>query len=121
MEQQLQFIQQQLWFVIGLFLLLIATNIICYFVRKTDRDKEPRFGEMWDKGDLDKLIKKSREHLIEYPNHQSALYFCAKALVAKKESLAEAKRHLTKLQEIDPTLSKQAQEVVDEIKKIEGS
>lgn len=121
MEQQLQFIQHQLWFVIGLFLLLIATNIVCYFIRKTDKEKEPRFGEMWDKGDLDNLIRKSREYLIEYPNHQGALYFCAKALVAKKENLAEARSHLLKLQQMDPTLSKPAQEVIDEIQKIEGS
>jgi len=69
MEQELQFIQYQLWFVIALFLLLIATNVICYFVRKSGKDNTPRFGEIWDKGELNKLLKKSREYLIEYPNH----------------------------------------------------
>ena len=121
MEQELQFIQYQLWAVIGLFLLLFASNVICYFSKKGGSNLGLSFGEMWDKGELDKLITKSREFLIEYPNHQSALYFGAKALVAKKENLSEAKRHLNKLLEIEPTLSEQVQEIIDEIDKISGS
>lgn len=121
MEQELQFIQYQLWFVIALFLLLIATNVVCYFVRKSEKDNDPHFGEMWDKGEIDNLLKKSREYLIEYPNHTSALYFCAKALVAKKENLPEAKVYLNKLSKNEPTVSAQVQEIIDEIEKIERS
>jgi len=121
MEQELQFIQYQLWFVIALFLILVATNVVCYFVRKSEKDNDPGFGEMWDKGEIDKVIKKSGEHLIEYPNHAGALYFGAKALVAKRIELTEAKRRLVKLQEIEPTTAASTQELIDEIVKIEGS
>ena len=121
MEQELQFIQYQLWFVIALFLLLIATNIVCYFVRKSEKKNEPQFGQMWDKGEIDELLRRSREYLIEYPNHTSALYFCAKALVAKRENLAEAKGYLNKLLQNEPTVSAQVQEVINEIEKLEGS
>ena len=121
MEQDLQFIQYQLWFVIALFLLLIATNVVCYFVKKSEKGNDPHFDEMWDKGDIDNLLKKSREYLVEYPNHTSALYFCAKALVAKRENLPEAKGYLIKLLQNEPTVSAQVQEIIDEIQKIEGS
>ena len=121
MEQQLQFIQYQLWFVIALFLILIATNVVCYFVRKSDKDNDPKFGEMWNKGDIDALLKKSREYLIEYPNHASALYFCAKALVAKRENLSEARGYLNQLLQNEPRVTAQVQEVIKEIEKIEGS
>ncbi len=121
MEQELQFIQYQLWFVIALLLLPIARNVFCYFVRKSEEKNDLRFGEMWDKGELDRLINQSRDHLREYPNHQGALYFCAKALVAKRENLSEAKMYLTKLLEIEPTLSNQIQDILSEIEKIEGS
>lgn len=119
MEQELQTIQNQLWFLIVLFSLLVATNIVCYFSRKSEKSKNPRFGEMWDKGELDRLLKESGEYLYEYPNHQSALYFRAKALVAKRQNLSEAKMHLTKLKEIEPTLKSQTQEILDEIENIE--
>ena len=121
MEQELQFIQNQLWFLIALFFLILATNIVCYFVRKGENSSDPDFSELWVKDQLDKLIRESREYLIKYPNSVDALYFGSKALVAKREGLPEAKMHLTKLLEIEPTLSKQIQEVIDEISRIEGS
>ena len=121
MEQEIQFIQYQLWFVIALFFLLIATNVICYFVRKSEKDNDPRFGEMWEKGEIDKLLKKSGEYLIDYPNHAGALYFRSKALVAKRESLPEARGYLKKLIQNEPTLIDQTQKIIDEIEKIEGS
>jgi len=121
MEQDLQYIQYQLWFVIALFALLIATNIVCYFVRKGERNKEPKFSEMWDKDKLDELIKKSSEYLLEYPNHPGALYFGAKALVARKDNLGEARRRLNKLIETEPSLRSSVQEVLDELDSHEGS
>lgn len=119
MEQELQIIQNQLWFLIALFALLVATNIGCYFSKLSEKSKSPRFGEMWDKGELDKLLKESQEYLYEYPNHQSAMYFRAKALLAKRKSLPEAKMHLKKLQEMDPSFNDQIQEILDEIENIE--
>jgi len=121
MEQEIQFIQYQLWFVIALFALLIATNVVCYFLRKRDKDNEPKFGNMWDKDQLDVLIKKSSEYLVEYPNHPGALYFGAKALIARKENIAEARRRLTKLLDSEPTLRDSVQEMLDELDSSESS
>jgi len=121
MEQKILYIQHQLWFVIALFLLLIATNIVCYFSRKAGKSKEPNFGDMWNKGEIDSLIKKAREYLIEYPNNTGALYFCAKALVAKRTSLPEAKEYLNKVVKNNPNVSVQVQEIIDEIQKMESS
>jgi hypothetical protein len=121
MEQELQFIQIQLWFVIALFLVLITTNIICYFVRKNEKKTEPEFGVMWDKDQLDELIKKSREYLVEYPNHPGALYFGAKALVARKENIEEARRRLNKLLEIEPSLKDSVQDILNELQSNNGS
>jgi len=121
MEQELQFIQNQLWFVIALFALLIATNIVCYFVRKSEKGSDPKFGEMWDKDQLDMLIKKSSECLVEYPNHSGALFFGAKALIARKENIAEARRRLTKLLDIEPSLKDSVQEILDELESSESS
>ena len=121
MEQEILYIQHQLWFVIALFLLLIGTNIVCYFAKKSEKSKEPNFGEMWNKGEIDALIKRAREYLIEYPNHAGALYFCAKALVAKRVNFSEAKEYLNKVLQNNPTFSVQVQEIIDEIHKMESS
>ena len=121
MEQDLLFIQNQLWAVIALFLVLIASNIVCYFARKNEKGNEPQFGDMWDKGEIDKLIIKSNEHLLTYPNHQSALYFGAKALIAKKENISEAIKRLNQLKENEPTLRVSVQELLDEINQIKSN
>nr|BDD47817.1 hypothetical protein 4 [Gammaproteobacteria bacterium] len=121
MEQELQFIQYQLWFVIALFALLIATNVVCYFVRKSEKDNQPKFGDMWDKDQLDVLIEKSSEYLIENPNHPGALYFGAKALIARNKNIEEARRRLTKLLHNEPTLKDSVQEILEELDSSESS
>jgi hypothetical protein len=121
MEEQIQFIQYQLWFVIALFALLIATNVVCYFLRKSEKENDHNFGDMWDKDQLDMLIKKSSEYLIEYPNHSGALYFGAKALIARKENIPEARKRLNKLLDIEPTLKDSVQDIIDELDSSESS
>ena len=120
MEQEIQFIQYQLWFLIGILALLVATNVICYFSRKSEEDKSQNFSEMWSKGQLDELVIKSRECLLEYPNQQDALYFGAKAMIAQRKNLDEARKYLERFVEIEPSFSEAMQESIDEINKIQG-
>jgi hypothetical protein len=50
MEDQVQFIQYQLWALIGLFLALVLTNVVCYLTRgATSSQDDDRFREMWEK------------------------------------------------------------------------
>ena len=121
MEQDLIFIQNQLWAVIALFVILIASNVACYLVRKNEKGNEPQFGDMWDKGEIDKLIIKSNEHLLMHPNHQSALYFGAKALIAKKENIPEAINRLSLLKANEPTLRASVQELLDEVNQLNSN
>jgi len=121
MEQDLTFIQNQLWAVIALFIILIGSNVVCYFLRQSDKDNEPQYGDMWEKGEVDKLISKTNEHLLSHPNHAGALYFSAKAFVSKKENISEAVRRLNILKENEPTLKISVQELLDEIQQIESN
>ena len=121
MEQELRFIQNQLWAVISLFLILIASNIVCYVLRKSEKNNDPQFDEMWNKGEIDKLIKESKKYLVKYPNHLGALYFGAKALLAKKENLPVAKSYLKKLQNIEPGINDEVEKILSEIENIERS
>lgn len=96
MEQQLAFIQNQLWALIALLLIFVGGNLFCYLTRnKTDSKEQPEFGEMWDKGEIDELLNESESFLKKYPNHSSALYFRAKALIARQQYI-EAKKLLNK-------------------------
>jgi len=90
-------------------------------MRKGERRSGPKFTELWDRGQLDQLIEKSTAYLIEYPNHPGALCYGAKALVAKKEHLSEARARLTMLIELEPTLKASIQEDIDAIDQIERS
>jgi len=121
MEQELQFIQNQIWFLIGVLALLVATNVICYFSKKSDEEKSPNFSKMWSKGQLDELVVKAREYLLEYPNQQDALYFGAKAMIAQRKNLDEARKYLERFAEIEPSFSEAVKEGIDEINKIQGS
>jgi cytochrome c-type biogenesis protein CcmH/NrfG len=113
MQQELAFIQIQLWVVIGLLAVFVLTNLYVATTRRRGKPDEPRFGQMWDKNQLDELILKSEEHLREYPNHQSALYFGAKALIVRKR-FSEAQRKLDKLLQIEPGLRSSYQDMIDE-------
>jgi hypothetical protein len=116
MEQDLAFIQVQLWVVIGLFAVFVLTNVLVATTRRREKTKEPRFGQMWDKDQLDELIRQSEQYLREYPNHQTALYFGAKALIVKKR-FSEARKNLDKLSEIEPGLRSSYEELIEECKK----
>ena len=65
MEEQIAFIQYQLWAVIALFVLFVASNLYCYWNRKIDgmNNEIPDFGELWDMGEYDKLYKDTKAHL----------------------------------------------------------
>ena len=76
---------------------------------------------MWDKGQIDALIIKTNEHLFTYPHHQSALYFGAKALITKKENIAEAERRVNLLMEIEPSLKDSIQVLLNDINDIKSS
>ena len=116
MEQDLAFIQVQLWVVIGLFAVFVLTNVLVATTRRRKNTEEPRFGQMWDKDQLDKLIRESEEYLREYPNHQGALYFGAKALIVRKR-YSEARRNLDKLSKIEPSLRSSYQDMIEECQK----
>jgi cytochrome c-type biogenesis protein CcmH/NrfG len=117
MQEDLAFVQLQLWVVIGLLGVFVLTNIYCYLATRQQRKSdEPSFSSMWDKDQLDNLIQRSQEYLRKYPNHQSALYFGAKALIARRR-FSEARINLEKLSEIEPSLRSSYQDMIDECKK----
>jgi len=113
MEEQLNFMQYQLWAVLGLFAVFIITNLICYYGKKSEKP-ETDFSELWNKGEIDELLTKAKSHLASYPNETSALYFYSKALITK-EQYQEAKELLEKLLVNEPTLKKDIQETLDSI------
>jgi len=121
MEQEIEFIQYQLWFLIGVLALVVITNVICYFSRKSDEDNSPNFSKMWDKGQLDELVTKARECLLKYPNKQDALYFGAKAMIAQRKNLDEARKYLERFVKLEPSFSEAMQESINEINKLQGS
>jgi cytochrome c-type biogenesis protein CcmH/NrfG len=119
MQEQLDFIQLQLWLLVSLFSLLILTNVICYLKRnESNKRDEPAFSLMWDKDQLEELIEKARTYLQQYPNHQSALYFGAKALIVKQQ-FGEAAGYLERLSRIEPSLRDGYQDMIDECKRHE--
>jgi len=97
MEEQILFIQYQVWAVIALLVIFVSGNLLCYLTRNTkSSDEFPEFGAQWDKGEIDELLKDTESYLEEFPNYSSALYFRAKALIARKR-YTEAKKHLNML------------------------
>lgn len=120
MEEQLQFIQYQLWGLIGLFLVLVLTNVICYLTRQnTNSTEDERFREMWEKGQIDKLAEEAEQYLQKYPNNANALYFGARALILKRR-FPTAKSWFRKLAEISPSLSETVSEEIQAIEELEA-
>ena len=113
MEEQLTFIQYQLWAVIGLLAAFVITNLICYYTKKTE-EPESDFSALWDKGEIDELLIKAKKHLASFPNNSSALYFYSRALITKEQYI-EAKELLERLLVNEPTLRKDIQETLDSI------
>ena len=106
MEQELAFIQNQLWVLIALLSFFVAGVIYCNLSQKKETIYKDvtNFGELWDKGEIDELLINTKKHLENYPNHSSALYFRAKALITV-EKYEEAKPLLDTLSLNHPELN----------------
>ena len=102
MASELDFIQLQLWVVIGLLLFFIISNVLCHILG-CGETKAQRFGEMYDKGEIDKLLKKAESRLRERPHDIGALYFGANAMMAKGRH-KEARANLERVSLIEPSL-----------------
>lgn len=121
MEGQLQFIQYQLWALIGLFLALVLTNVVCYLTRRaTPSSNDDRFREMWDRNQIDKLAKEAEQYLQQYPNNTNALYYGARAMVVKRR-FPTAKAWLRKLSETNPSLSEMVEDEIQAIEDLEAT
>ena len=121
MQEALNLIQIQLWVLIGLFGLFILLNVLCNRCKNRDKKQnEPTFSLMFDKDQLDELIEQSSKHLELYPNHSSALFFGAKALIVRKR-FSEARKYLDRLSIIEPSLLDNYQDMIDDCKKHENS
>ena len=117
MADQLTFIQTQLWIVMGLFAALVVGNFFCMRLRRSsekERMDRPQFGTMWDKDQLDELLSAADRHLREYPNSQDALYFSAKALMAKGR-FSEARARVERFKRLEPTMQDAWQPMLDAI------
>mgnify|MGYP002777043258 CR=1 FL=1 len=105
MADDISLIQTQLWVVMGMFALLIAVNLLCAYFRRSESKEQrnkPNFGTMWDKDQLDELIALSSSHLREFPNSVDALYFGARALLAKNR-YEEARPLIERFKKTQPT------------------
>ena len=103
------------WGALAPFLLIffVAANILCR-VFNCGQPRESKFGEMWDKGNIDELIERTQRHLQDHPHDISALYFGAKALAARG-LYDSARSRLRRLMLIEPALHKECQEQLDAI------
>ena len=116
MASDISFVQTQLWVVIGLLVFFVASNIMCQvWNRRTARDEKakPKFGEMFDKDELDELLTAADAYLETYPNDHSALYFSAQTLMSRG-SYDEAHRRFKRIVELDPTMRSSIQAYLDE-------
>jgi cbb3-type cytochrome oxidase subunit 3 len=121
MIEELNFIKLQLWVLICLFALFILLNAIVYKCQnKNKKTDEPNFSLMFDQDKIDDLIEKAGSHLQLYPNHTSALFFGAKALIVKQQ-FSEARKYLERLSVIEPSLLDRYQDMIDDCKKHENS
>jgi len=108
-------IELQLWIIIGLFCLVLVGQLFCAFLgRAKDSDKNDRFFEMWEKGELDELIAESQEALQERPNIKDALFFGGKALHARGK-YQKAKEYFDRLIAIEPSLKLSLEETLKSI------
>ena len=102
----------QLWIIIGLLVLFVGGYFLVALTHlqahRQEQTTKSGFGELWDRNQLDELILRSKLTLADYPNHQSALYFGAKALWAKGRG-AEAKKYFDRLIKLEPDLSETLQ------------
>ena len=122
MQSQLDFIQLQLWIVMGLFGLFVASNIICYRLNKNHRARsnDPELGEMWDKGEIDNVLLEAETILKERPYHLGALYHGAKAHIARQQ-YTQARVYLERIALTEPLLKDTYQTLLADIDSATGS
>ena len=105
-------IELQLWIIIGLFCLVLVGQLFCAFYRRAKADdREDRFYEMWEKGELDDLIVESQATLQDRPSNKDALYFGSKALHARGQ-YQKAKEYIERLILIEPSLKDSLEETL---------
>lgn len=123
MEEELLFIQYQLWGLIGLFVIFMAANIACNLAKKQNNEpvsEADHYPELWDGNKLDELIERSTQHLEKYPNSVNALYFGAKALIVKGR-YTEAKERVAHIEKVEPRMKETVIEILQEIEDAENS
>ncbi|WP_339899828.1 hypothetical protein [uncultured Gilvimarinus sp.] len=120
MEDKLDLIIIQNWLLLGVIGLLLGINITCNwksFRREYNRPEQEeidRLAELWDKDEIDALLRESKRIREKYPNRVDALYFGGKALV-KSGQLVEARQLFSKLAEVDYALRDEAQKQIKTI------
>ncbi|WP_256646497.1 hypothetical protein [Thermomonas paludicola] len=118
MEADIAQIKVLLWIILCLLLFFIASNILCR-IFNCGQPRSEKFGDLWQKGQIDDLIAKTRLRLQEHPHDISALYFGAKALAAS--GLHDSARgYIQRLMLIEPTLHDQCKEQLDAIDRLSG-
>lgn len=113
MEDELAFVQLQLWVVIGLLAFFVLTNLLCR-IFGCEWSDEKIYAKMWQKGEVDKLLKLAELRLAENPHDIGALYFGARAMVARGRN-DDARRLLERLSVIEPSLRSACQEEIGEL------
>ncbi|MEG3193055.1 hypothetical protein [Lysobacter sp. D1-1-M9] len=113
MEADIAQIKILLWVILGVLAFFVASNILCH-IFNCGRPRDDRFGDLWQKGQIDDLIAKTRLRLQEHPHDISALYFGAKALAATGLH-DSARAYIKRLMLIEPTLHHDCKEQLDAI------
>lgn len=108
MEADIAQIKLLLWVVLGLLVFFVASNVLCR-IFKCGQARADRFGDLWQKGQIDDLITKTRLRLQEHPHDISALYFGAKALAASGLH-DSARTYIKRLMLVEPTLQEECKE-----------
>jgi len=116
MESEVAFIQTQLWIVIGLLVLFIVSNILCRVFGCGER-KEDDFGDLWDKGEVDEVLRKAESRLLERPHDIGALYFGARAMIARGRNL-EARALLQRLSVLEPSFRQTCADEIEALDRI---
>ncbi len=118
MEADIAQIKVLLWVILALLALFVASNILCH-IFKCGQPSDEKFGDLWQKGQVDDLILKTRLRLQEHPHDISALYFGAKALAAS--GLHDtARAYIKRLMLIEPTLHDECKEQLEAIERMAG-
>jgi hypothetical protein len=107
MEADIAQIKILLWIILGLMAFFVTSNILCH-IFKCGQPKEEKYGDLWQRGQIDELLEKTRSRLSEHPHDISALYFGAKALAASGMH-ESAMGYIRRLMLIEPTLREECE------------